>query len=269
MHEPISFDPPPAELLSILESATPGVARPGASARRLEFSCRGDRVRLDLVAPGTSGPHPTLLVQPAPGGPRGPEGLAGADAWLAAGVALASVDLPLFGARRSAKLSRQLEETIAGAARGEPVARASRLLWTEFTRQAVMELRRTLDVLEHVWESRDAPVAYAGSGIAGSLGALLCAVDERPRGAVLHLTGGGFGPEEIDPVFRVAAIAPRPLLLVNRDEHPGEPGAPAVPRSAAKALAEAAGENARAEWQSGPDPGLLEIARDFLSPLLS
>jgi hypothetical protein len=59
------------------------------------------------------------------------------------------------------------------------------------------------------------------------------------------------------------------VLLVGHEERPGSPGAPALPRSAGKALAEAVGENGHAEWQTGRERGLLEIARDFLAPLFS
>lgn len=269
MAEPISFGAPAGEPLSILESPQEGVETlAGAVARRLEFSCRGDRVPLAVVAPGPEPPYPTLMLQPAPGEVGGPTSLRGLRTWLAAGVAVASIELPLFGARRSAKLSEKLVESVVTATRGDDIDETAALLWEEFTRQAVMELRRTLDVLTEVWGGPPSASAFAGVGIAASVGTLFCATDERPQGAVLALSGAGFGPEPIDPASFVADIAPRPVLFVNQEGAKARPGAPAIPKERAIELHEAAREGKQVAWQDADATDVLEPAWSFLSPLL-
>jgi hypothetical protein len=270
MAEPVSFDAPPGEPLSIFESAIAGVETlVRATGRHLEFTCRGDRVPLDLLAPEAAGPHPTLIVQPAPGQTRRLPSLRGLHTWLGAGVAVCSIDLPLFGTRRSPKVSERLEASIAAAAQGEALERASTILWSEFARQGVMEMRRGLDVVAEVIGAAPSAVVFSGAGIAASLGAILCAVDDRLKGAVLALTGGGFGPPEIDPVSWIGTVSHCPLLFINQESPIPVPGAPAIPKAAAAALHAAAGEPKQVEWQPGGDPDLLNAAWKFLSPLLN
>ena len=269
MAESISFDAPLGEALSIIETPTEGAETlAGAVARRFEFSCRGDRVPLTLLAPESDPPHPALLVQPAPGEDGELESLRGLDEWLAAGVAIASIELPLFGSRRSGKLSEKLTESVVTAARGEAIDDTAELLWEEFTRQAVMELRRSLDVLAEVWGGEPNASAFAGVGIGASVGTLLCAVDERLRGAVLSLAGGGFGPESIDPASFVADIAPRPLLFVSEEAAKARPGAPAIPKDRAIELHEAAGEPKEVSWLAEGAEDVLGSAWKFLAPVL-
>jgi len=267
MAEPLSFDPPRDESIALLE--TPGAPRAslaGGALRRFEFSCRGDRVPLATIAPESGAPSATWLVQPLPGGSSDLTRLRGVQDCLAAGVALATIELPLFGARRSPKLSEKLSGAIAAASRGEDIDPTSRILWTEFARQSVIELRRSLDVLEQLFGRPAAGAAFAGVGIAASVGAIACAVDDRLRGAVLVGTGGGFGPEEVDPASHVADIAPRPLLLVTRADAAGAPGAPRMPAARVDALRQAAGQPV--EVQERGDDDLLGPAWKFLSPLL-
>jgi len=266
MAEPTRFDAPPGEALSVLEFAAEGApVAAGAVARRYEFSCRGDRVPLSVLAPGSDAPHPTLLLQPAPSEQNEVESLHGLDTWLAAGVAVASIELPLFGSRRSGKLSEKLTESVVAATRGEAIDEAAELLWEEFTRQAVMDLRRSLDVLAEIWGGQPSATAFAGVGIGASVGALLCAVDERLCGAVLSLTGSGFGPESIDPANFVADIAPRPLLFVSEEASKARPGAPAIPKDRAIELHEAASEPKQVSWQAEEAEDILASAWSFLA----
>lgn len=269
MPEPLSFDAPDGEALSTLDYHPEGMAEfPGARCHGFEFSCRGDRVPLTVVTPDSDPPYPTVLLQPAPDPGVEWTRLPALETWLAAGAAIASIELPLFGSRRSEKLSEKLNESLAMAARGDPIDATGTSLWEEFSRQAVMELRRTLDVLTSAWGQAPTSTVFAGVGIGASLGALLCAVDERPRGAVLALTGGGFGPASIDPTGFVAKIAPRPLLFVNEEASKARPAAPAIPKDRAIELHEAAGEPKEICWQSGDTTDALEPAWEFLAPLL-
>jgi dienelactone hydrolase len=268
----IEFELPTGEPLGLVASpVTRSDAFPNAELQRLEYSCRGDRVPCTLLSPvaSTSGDsrRPLLLLQPeardrtsAPLPERTRD-------WIEAGCTVATIDLPLQGVRRSAKQSELLADSIRTAARGGALEHAARLLWCEFTRQAVLELRRALDVLTELPHVDPKRIGFAGFGIGGFTGAILCAVDSRPCAAVLAATGGGFAPPEIDPARYVGAIAPRPLLLVNEKEAtPGASGI-GVSTSAAKLLHDAANEPKRVEWRADAAQAH-DAAWLFLSPLL-
>jgi hypothetical protein len=204
---PLSFESPAHESLALLElpmpvAGTKQLDPARVRARCFEFSCRGDRARLELFAPGSPGPFPTLLAQPCPPGSSTLASLPGLQTWLSAGLAVASLTLPLFGARRSPKLTAKLEKAAGRAFDGEPMDDTDGILLSEFTRQSVLELRRVLDVLDRVWDARVAPIAYAGAGLGALVGAIFCAVDERPAAAALT---------PVSSESWLAEIAPRPV----------------------------------------------------------
>lgn len=215
---PIGFEPPAGESLSLLElpcaepsGLEPGLA--GVGARRFELSCRGDRVPLALLSPANA--TGTLLVQPPPHAGTPLAELPGLGAWLSAGVAVASISVPLFGARRSPKLTAKLERAVEASAAGGAIAPTDRILWAEFTRQAVLELRRALDALSEI--GAPDPRALAAGGLAANAGAILCAVDERPRGAVLASLGC-HGPDEIEPGRYLDRVDPRRVHRIEAGE---------------------------------------------------
>jgi dienelactone hydrolase len=266
------FELPTGESLGLITSPViRPAAFPGAELQRLEYSCRGDRVPCTLLSPAASAPgdsrRPLVLLQPEARDRTSPPLPERTRDWIEAGCAVATIDLPLQGVRRSAKQSELLAGSMQAAARGAPLEHAEGLLWCEFTRQAVLELRRTLDVLTELPHVDPERIGFAGFGIGGFTGAILCAVDSRPCAAVLAATGGGFAPPEIDPARYVGAIAPRPLLLVN--EKQASPGASGigVSTSAAKRLHDAANEPKRVEWRADAAQAH-DAAWLFLSPLL-
>lgn len=211
-----------------------------AHCEYFEYSSRGDRVPGRLLRPReASGPVPLILFQHGLNGSKDAVYLEAAAPWIQHGVAVASIDFPLHGERADAKLSQQL---LASGASGADTARAdAAALWIEFTRQAVCDLRRAVDVLSSFPEL-DGRVAYAAFSLGAMIGAVYCASDPRPCAAALALAGGGLGPPEIDPCTHVARIAPRPILFVNatRDER--------VSRTATEALYEQAKEPKRIAW---------------------
>jgi hypothetical protein len=146
----------------------------------------------------------------------GIDSLPGIGTWLEAGVAVASLTPPLFGRRRSRKLSDKLENAVAAATAGEPARGTDLTLWSEFTRQWVLELRRGLDALEQIWGGAPQPVMFAGAGLAASVGAIFCAVDDRPRAALLA-SARLVGPDPIHPRDYLGDIAPRPVHLLEED----------------------------------------------------
>jgi hypothetical protein len=189
--------------------------------------------------------------------------LARAHAWVDARCAIASIDLPLSGTRRSAKLTDLLDDAVGHATRGDPIGDAAHLLWLEFTRQATLELRRTLDLMTTLPTIDAERIGYAGFGLGGLVGAVLCAVDTRPAAVVLGGAGAGIAPAAIAPESFIGRIAPRPLLFV----HDGNPPEGQVSRLAAEKLHAAAGDPKQIEWRTQPNAAL-DTAWEFLSKRL-
>ncbi len=232
---PELFDPDPSEPLSLWLRP----ARSEDAWRRLDFelSSRGDRVpgRL-LLPPSGEGPFPLVLLQHGAGGSKDAPYLdATAGPWVRGGAAVASIDFPLHGERANPKFAARLLS-------GERSGNGAGELAVEFARQAVVDLRRTLDALQPLPEIDAGRIAYAGFSLGTLLGATFCACDPRPRAAALAIGGGGFGAPEVDPARHIGGFAPRPLLFVNatRDE--------TISRRSAEALFAAAGEPKEIQW---------------------
>ena len=218
--------------------ATPP-ALDGARVERLEFASRGDRVPARLVLPAGAGPFPLILLQHGAGGSKEADYLdVAAGPWVRGGAAVLSIDFPLHGERYSDKLSERLRADLD--AREELGIDGA--LWTEFVRQAVIDLQRALDAAGERPELDLARCAYAAFSLGTIVGATFLGVDPRPRAAALAIGGGGFGGPLADPVHHIGRFAPRPLLFVNaeRDER--------ISRKATEALFDAAGEPKRIEW---------------------
>jgi dienelactone hydrolase len=216
-------------------------AHPELRVESFEYSSRGDRVPGRLLLPDAAdGPFPLVLLQHGNQGSKdAPYMLPVAAPWVGAGAAVMSIDFPLHGERASEKLSELLSGALGAGGEATP---AGELLLREFVRQAVIDLQRALDAAEQMPEIDARRIAYAGLSLGSILGASFCGSDPRPRAAALALGGAGFGPPGIDPAHHVGRFAPRPILFVNasRDER--------VPRAAAEALHEAAGEPKETLW---------------------
>jgi len=223
--------------------APPPTDYPELRALGFEFSSRGDRVTGRLLLPqGSDGPYPLVLLQHGAGGSaHAPYLEATAGPWARRGLAVASIDFPLHGPRADQKLAEQLPRgfDVGGGAEVSVLA-------LEFARQAVIDLERALDALSSMDVVDPDRVAYAGFSLGAMIGAAFCGLDARPRAAALALGGAGLGPAGADPAEYVGRVAPRPLLLVNalQDE--------VVPRSAADALFEAAGDPKQQLWFEAP-----------------
>ena len=247
--EQLSADRPAAPLSLLTRSIATPAAFGDARCEYFEYSSRGDRVPGRLLLPSSAAePVPLILFQHGLGGSKNDAYLEASAPWIQHGVAVASIDFPLHGERADAKLSERL--LASGSANGNasdvagadsPDSQLSRMLWIEFTRQAIHDLRRAVDALTSM-PALDGRVAYAAFSLGAMLGTLYCASDPRPCAAALALAGGGVGPPEVDPCAHVARIAPRPILFVNatRDE--------TVSRAATEALFECAQEPKRIEW---------------------
>jgi len=183
------------------------------------LTSRGDRVSGRLLTPSAGdGAHPLILLQPGTGRHKESPELDLAAPWVRAGSAVASIDLPLHGERASAKFSERLLSTLddLGRAPSAEIGPRALALLLEFARQGVYDLSRTLDALVSLPGIDSSRIGYVGFGVGATLGVPFCSVDPRPRAVALVGAGGG-GPAEIDPCSMIAAIAPRPLLLVEAE----------------------------------------------------
>jgi dienelactone hydrolase len=194
----------------------------GALCHRFELTSRGDRVSGRLLMPDADADadaHPLILLQPGAGRHKESPELDLAAPWVGAGCAVASIDLPLHGERASVKFSERLLSTLGDLQRapGTEIGSRGLALLLEFARQGVYDLSRTLDALVSLPTIDSSRIGYVGFGVAATLGVPFCSVDRRPRAIALAGAGGGAGPPEIDPCATIAAIAPRPLLLVEAE----------------------------------------------------
>ena len=215
---------------------------------RFEYSSRGDRVPGRLLLPALATQTvPLILLQHGTRGSKEAVYLDVAAPWVKAGAAVASIDFPLHGERTSAKLSERFFGTLdSGSVEADEGAREiANLLWVDFTKQAVTDLRRSLDALTGHEEIDADRVGFGGFSLGGIIGALFCSVEPRVRGATLALAGGGLGPPEIDPCAAIGDMAPRPLLFLNTLEDQR------IPRTATDALYAAAGDPKQIEWFPG------------------
>ena len=236
---------------------------PDVRAFRFEFSSRGDRVGGRLWLPRSGGgEHPLVLLQHGAGGSsHSPYLVDTGGPWVQRGAAVASIDFPLHGIRGDQKLAGLL----AGAMLGRAPDGIGTLL-VEFARQAVIDLERALDALVALDGIAADRIAYAGFSLGAMIGAAFCALDPRPRAAVLALGGAGLAPAGVDPGEYVARFAPRPLLLVSseRDE--------TVPEEAARALYRAARPPVEQLWFDARNDSLPGVALkamwEFLAPSL-
>jgi dienelactone hydrolase len=236
------FQPDPHEPISLClrEAERPAESR---EVRQLDFelSSLGDRVPGRLLLPASRpGPYPLIFAQHGAGGAKDAGYMDTACLpWVRGGAAVASVDFPLHGKRASPKLSERMLHLFQARSGLSPFEAE---LWTGFVRQAVVDLRRTIDALAELEEVDARRIAYAGFSLGTILGVPFCAEETRIRAAALAIGGGGIGPQASDPVGHIPRFAPRPVLFVNatRDE--------TFPRESAEALHQAAGNPKEVLW---------------------
>ncbi|MEZ4216308.1 MAG: alpha/beta fold hydrolase [Myxococcota bacterium] len=242
MLDDATLRPDPDEPLALRVATLP--AGDGEGPRlELELSSRGDRVPARVALPPTGdAPPPVVLLVHGLGGSRDAAYMQMARRWVSEGAAVATLDLPLHGARANAKMGERLAASAPRALRGEPLDGVEQILWTELARQAVLDLRRLLDALAQLPQVDATRVAYVGFSLGGLLGCALCGADPRPRAAAIAVAGTPPDGAALALSAWVERIAPRPLLFVNaeRDE--------TIPREAALRLHAAARGPADVAW---------------------
>ncbi len=194
---------------------------PALRVREIAFSSRGDRVSGRVVLPADgAGPWPVVMVQTDAAATSREDLASLADGWALGDAALVSIDFPLHGARADQKLLSLLP----GGDDAAPSWR--RALADEFTRQAVVDLERTLDALAAFeWIDLDR-VVFVGFGLGGRIGSAFCALDARIAAAALAPGPDGPATPRAAPDEWMPRIAPRPLLDLGAD--PPSPTAPAI-----------------------------------------
>jgi hypothetical protein len=142
--------------------------------REISLLSRGDRVRL-LLSPSASSPAPLVLL-------AGPDGSAQSDwgdgvrASLDPAWVVASIDLPLCGARHSDKLSATAFDP------GDPLAQRIR---ADLEEQVAVDLERALRVLGSRDDIDVTRVAFFASGRGAELSLGFCARRPALRGIAL------------------------------------------------------------------------------------
>jgi dienelactone hydrolase len=203
-HEPLGLS---------LAAHVPSESFEGATAHRFEISSRGDRVPGRLVLPTPdSGPCPVILAFGAS------DGCLSADFDFLAGLlgddfAVATLDLPLYGERRSAKFSERLVSTISRAGSANELDPNAIALLTEFMRQAVHDVTRTVEALSTLSSIDESRIAILGLGDGASVATIAASIDSR-----VNATVSAFAPlidiDELDARTFANAIAPRPILAI-------------------------------------------------------
>lgn len=172
----------------------------------------GRRAPAVYVAPeAAAGPLPAALVQHGAGTSKYARFVtACVDILCHAGFACLALDAIGHGEREDAVA--QDDETAWQRLRGAP----------DFVPGNVIDFRRGLDYLAARPEVDGERLAFIGSSMGAMLGAILCAVDTRPRAVVLRCGGArvesATGTGALDHLSYIGRIAPRPLLMLNNTE---------------------------------------------------
>jgi dienelactone hydrolase len=202
-----------------LAARAPSLSFEGATAHRFEVSSRGDRVPGRLVLPDPrSGPCPVILAFGAADGCLSSDfdflaGLIGDD------FAVATIDLPLYGERRSAKFSERLISAISRAESASELDPNAIALLTEFMRQAVRDVTRTVEALSTLSAVDESRIAILGLGDGASVATIAASIDSHVNAAVLAFAQP-MDIDELDARTFANAIAPRPILAIEAANGP-------------------------------------------------
>ena len=163
-----------------------------ARCTRFEFTSRGDRVPGTLLTPDDRRAPLVLLL---PGDPARPacDWLAPVEQWIAAGAAVVTIDLPLLGERRSAKLSERL---YSGLGATQPDDAVWTLLFEEFVRQSIADAARTLDAVDEFALARADAAICVGTGLGALIAAAFAGCDPRVKAAALAAGAKALGADE-------------------------------------------------------------------------
>jgi hypothetical protein len=171
--------------------------------------------------------------------------------WAGAGWTVLAIDLSEHGERAS-------DPPL------ETMRRRRLIMKPEFVERGVADLIAGVDLLTTIDTIDAMRIGYVGFSLGGMLGVVFTARERRIAAAVIVIAGSfahlrywerGDTDEEravrraaaeaTDPMHYVAAIAPRPLLMINTEDDP------VFPRDAVLTLFEAAREPKELRWHPG------------------
>jgi dienelactone hydrolase len=171
--------------------------------------------------------------------------------WASEGWSVLAIDLAEHGERATVE---PLDPLVRRRLIGKP----------GFVAQGVADLGRAVDLLAATPGVDPSRIGFVGFSLGGMLGTVFVAQEPRIRAAAIVIAGSfaymrywerGSSEEErtrrlanaraTDPAFFAAAIAPRPILMVNTEDDP------VFPREAVTALFEAAREPKELRWHPG------------------
>lgn len=220
----------------------------------------GDRIPAVIIRPTGVERPPCALVMHGLGGDKS-QARAVATLLIPQGIAVMGIDAALHGDRREPGV----ELWDAAATLGE---RDGPLMRT------VVDNRRAIDYIVGRDDIDGERVVLVGLSMGAILGSVVAAVDERVDAAALIVGGGDWEQilsasdhpvaarfreagitdggmlARVDPVNFVGKISPRPVLFVNGTQDD------IIPRPAAEALHEAAGEPSEVVWYEGGHVGI-------------
>jgi dienelactone hydrolase len=222
--------------------------------RRLRY-IGGENARIPavLLQPATGGePQPAVILQH--GANTGKDDYyiqAPARRWAKQGWTVLTIDLAEHGERATSKPT-------------DPLIRRRLIGKPAFMAQSVADLAAGVDLLTATPGVDPARIGYTGFSLGGMLGTVFTAREPRIRAAAIVIAGSfaytrywergtteddrarrRTAADATDPAFFAAAIAPRPLLMVNTTDDP------IFPRAAVETLFAAAREPKELRWHPG------------------
>lgn len=250
------------EPLGLRVSAQPSPAAfDGAAAYRFELSSRGDRVPGRLLLPSApSGPCPAVVVLGVPSWGCADAAYDVLSGFVDRGIAVATIDLSLYGERKSAKFSERLIAATEHASQRGPLDANGRALLVEFTHQSVNDVHRTLDALGSLPSIERNRTAILGVDYGAAIATLAAATDPRILSAVLARCPA-VAVDEIDPRRFAAAIGPREVLVLDDERTDAE-------ESIFPSCSEPRTRHVRSDVAGALDRDATRIALEFLASQL-
>lgn len=223
-------------------------------------------------------PYPTILWQHGAGDSKEVDYiLLGTEKMIEFGFAVLSIDSEYHGERKVDKEGKNLISEIAD--NPALITEIPNYICTfrDMFIQTVVDLRRAIDYLEERGDIDQEKIGYVGASMGAIMGVVLAGIDNRVKGVISIVGGGGFletyplvkaFPQALallplaDPIYYVDRISPRPLLMINglKDS--------IVPEKTAEALFNAAKEPKEIFWfESGhqdiPQDEAMRICKEW------
>ncbi len=182
---------------------------PKADGLRTEFSSRGDRVTCRVALPTAASAAVPVVVVVGAAGSRSDDGsLEFASALPERGIAVATLDLSLHGARSSPKFSERL---VGALATDDALDDNARALVQEFAQQSRGDLARAVEALASQPSIDGDRIGLLGNGVGANLVAQVASEVAGVRAIALFARSAPVDPE-FEADANVAALAKDALI---------------------------------------------------------